>query len=156
MPAHFENCEKCDHFQNLQAKNLPFSCEQEAYPSHFSSFSKCAGIVWMQSYTEKYKRNVPGEQKSISVFQNLKSVKILEVRRNVVGSMIKRIFIHVTLVHKVSNVVLDLAQQRKYRGSWGYRADSNLCWIMRNFGQGKVSRDCSPEGFTLFYKASCH
>ena len=26
-------------------KNLPFSCKREAYPSHFSHFSKCAGIV---------------------------------------------------------------------------------------------------------------
>ena len=26
-------------------KNVPFSCEREAYPSHFSPFSKCAGIV---------------------------------------------------------------------------------------------------------------
>ena len=32
-------------FQNLPAKNVPFSCEQEAYPSNFSPFSKCAGIV---------------------------------------------------------------------------------------------------------------
>ena len=37
-------------FQNLPfsksvGKNVPFSCEQEAYPSNFSSFSKCAGIV---------------------------------------------------------------------------------------------------------------
>ena len=68
MPAHFENGEKCDgskilasvdtipvksvpnmcrlefRFQNLPAKNVPFSCERrEAYPSHFSPFSKCAG-----------------------------------------------------------------------------------------------------------------
>ena len=37
-------------FQNLPfsksvPKNVPFSCEQEAYPSNFSPFSKCAGIV---------------------------------------------------------------------------------------------------------------
>ena len=37
-------------FQNLPfsksaGKNVPFSCEQEAYPSHFLPFSKCAGIV---------------------------------------------------------------------------------------------------------------
>ena len=32
-------------FQNLPAKNVPFSCEREAYPSNFSPFSKCAGIV---------------------------------------------------------------------------------------------------------------
>ena len=37
-------------FQNLPfsksaGKNVPFSCEREAYPSHFSPFSKCAGIV---------------------------------------------------------------------------------------------------------------
>ena len=24
---------------------VPFSCERKAYPSHFSPFSKCAGIV---------------------------------------------------------------------------------------------------------------
>ena len=37
-------------FQNLPfskstGKNVPFSCEREAYPSNFSPFSKCAGIV---------------------------------------------------------------------------------------------------------------
>ena len=37
-------------FQNLPfsksaGKNVPFSCEREAYPSHFSPFSKCAGIL---------------------------------------------------------------------------------------------------------------
>ena len=32
-------------FQNLPAKNVTFSCEQEAYPSHFLPFSKCASIV---------------------------------------------------------------------------------------------------------------
>ena len=32
-------------FQNLPAKNVSFSCEREAYLSHFSPFSKCAGIV---------------------------------------------------------------------------------------------------------------
>ena len=32
-------------FQNVPAKNVPFSCEREAYPSHFSPFSKCASIV---------------------------------------------------------------------------------------------------------------
>ena len=36
---------KICRFQNLPAKNVPFSCEQEAYPSNFSQFSKCAGIV---------------------------------------------------------------------------------------------------------------
>ena len=36
---------KINRFQNLPAKNVPFSCEQEAYPSNFSPFSKCAGIV---------------------------------------------------------------------------------------------------------------
>ena len=36
---------KIYRFQNLPAKNVPFSCEQEAYPSNFSPFSKCAGIV---------------------------------------------------------------------------------------------------------------
>ena len=30
-------------FQNVPAKNVPFSCEQEAYPSNFSPFSKSAG-----------------------------------------------------------------------------------------------------------------
>jgi len=66
MPAHFENGEKCDGskilasvhtnqhnvktmknlpFSKSAGKNVPFSCEREAYPSHFSSFSKCAGIV---------------------------------------------------------------------------------------------------------------
>ena len=33
---------KIYRFQNLPAKNVPFSCEQEAYPSNFSPFSKCA------------------------------------------------------------------------------------------------------------------
>ena len=32
-------------FRNMPAKNVPFSCEREVYPSHFSPFSKCAGIV---------------------------------------------------------------------------------------------------------------
>ena len=37
-------------FQNLPflksvGKNVPFSFEREAYPSNFSPFSKCAGIV---------------------------------------------------------------------------------------------------------------
>ena len=37
-------------FQNLPfsksaGKNVPVLCEREAYPSHFSPFSKCAGIV---------------------------------------------------------------------------------------------------------------
>ena len=32
-------------FQSVPAKNMPFSCEREAHPSHFSPFSKCAGIV---------------------------------------------------------------------------------------------------------------
>ena len=36
---------KIYRFQNLPAKNVPFSCEQEVYPSNFSPFSKCAGIV---------------------------------------------------------------------------------------------------------------
>ena len=36
---------KIYRFQNLPAKNVPFSCEQEAYPSHYSPFSKSAGIV---------------------------------------------------------------------------------------------------------------
>ena len=40
------------HFQNLpfpkvRGKNVPFSCEREANPSHFSPFSKCFGIVRM-------------------------------------------------------------------------------------------------------------
>ena len=40
---------KLYRFQNLPAKNVPFSCERETYPSHFSPFSKCAGIVWTLS-----------------------------------------------------------------------------------------------------------
>ena len=36
---------KIYRFQNLPAKNVPFSCEREAYPSNFSPFSKCGGIV---------------------------------------------------------------------------------------------------------------
>ena len=36
---------KIYRFQNLPAKNVPFLCEREAYPSNFSPFSKCAGIV---------------------------------------------------------------------------------------------------------------
>ena len=32
-------------FSNVPAKNVPFSCERETYPSHISPFSKCAGIV---------------------------------------------------------------------------------------------------------------
>ena len=36
---------KIYRIQNLPAKNVPFSCEQLAYPSNFSPFSKCAGIV---------------------------------------------------------------------------------------------------------------
>ena len=31
------------------SKNVPFSCEREACPSHFSPSSKCAGIVRTQS-----------------------------------------------------------------------------------------------------------
>ena len=29
---------KIYRFQNLPAKNVPFSCEREAYPSHFHRF----------------------------------------------------------------------------------------------------------------------
>ena len=36
-------------FKICRQKNVPFSCKQEAYPSNFSPFSKCAGIVWTQS-----------------------------------------------------------------------------------------------------------
>ena len=36
---------KIYRFRNLPAKNVPFSCEREAYPSHFSPFSKCGGIL---------------------------------------------------------------------------------------------------------------
>ena len=36
---------KIYRFQNVPAKNVPFSCERKAYPSHFSPFSKFAGIV---------------------------------------------------------------------------------------------------------------
>ena len=32
-------------FKNLPAKNVPFSCEREAYPSNFLPFSKFTGIV---------------------------------------------------------------------------------------------------------------
>ena len=32
-------------FENQPAKIVPFSCEREAYPSNFSPFSKCPGIV---------------------------------------------------------------------------------------------------------------
>ena len=32
-------------FENLPAKNEQFSCEREAYPSQFSPFLKCAGIL---------------------------------------------------------------------------------------------------------------
>ena len=43
-------CQLGFRVQNLPSsksagKNVPFSCEREAYPSHFSPFSKCAGIV---------------------------------------------------------------------------------------------------------------
>ena len=41
----YSSASKIYRFQNLPAKNVPFSCEREAYPSHFSSFLKCAGIV---------------------------------------------------------------------------------------------------------------
>ena len=30
-------------FSKSSGKNVPFSCEREAYPSNFSPFSKCAG-----------------------------------------------------------------------------------------------------------------
>ena len=32
-------------FSKSACKNVPLSCEREAYPSSFSPFSKCAGIV---------------------------------------------------------------------------------------------------------------
>ena len=32
-------------FSNSAGKNEPFSCGREAYPLHFSPFSKCAGIL---------------------------------------------------------------------------------------------------------------
>ena len=43
-------CRLVLRFQNLPfsksaGKNVPFSCEREAYLSHFSPFSECAGIV---------------------------------------------------------------------------------------------------------------
>ena len=44
---------KIYRFQNLPAKNVPFLCEREAYPLHFSPFSKCAGIVLTQSNHER-------------------------------------------------------------------------------------------------------
>ena len=43
--ADYSSVFKIYRFQNLPAKNMPFSCEQEAYPSHFLPFSKCACIV---------------------------------------------------------------------------------------------------------------
>ena len=46
---------KIYRFQNLPAKNVPFSCEREAYPSNFSPFSKCAGVVCKSvPYAEVY------------------------------------------------------------------------------------------------------
>ena len=38
-------------FQTLPAKNVPFSCEREAYPSHFSPFSKSTvfKLCWQKS-----------------------------------------------------------------------------------------------------------
>ena len=54
MAAHFENGAKCVgskiwasvHTIPAQfASDVPFSCEREAYPSHFSPFSRCADIV---------------------------------------------------------------------------------------------------------------
>ena len=36
---------KTYHFQNLLAKNMPFLCEPEAYPSHFAPCSNFAGII---------------------------------------------------------------------------------------------------------------
>ena len=63
IPEQFENGRNSDgkklkvdfeisRFRNLLAKHVPFSCELEAYPSQFSSFSKCAGIVWTQSKSD--------------------------------------------------------------------------------------------------------
>ena len=50
-------CQLEFRFQNLlfskfAGKNVPFSCEWEAYPSHLSLFTKCAGIVCAQSEGE--------------------------------------------------------------------------------------------------------
>ena len=45
---------KIFRFRNLQAKNVPFSCEQKAYPSHFSPFSNRGGILWTQSMKNNF------------------------------------------------------------------------------------------------------
>ena len=37
--------------QNLPAKIVPFSCEREAYPSNFSPFSKCAGVICVSAWS---------------------------------------------------------------------------------------------------------
>ena len=42
--AVFKMCRLEFRFQNLP-KSAGKKCEREAYPSHFSPFSKCAGIV---------------------------------------------------------------------------------------------------------------
>ena len=47
--AGYSSVFKIYRFQNLLAKNMQFSCEQEAYPSHFSHFSKYASIVQPRS-----------------------------------------------------------------------------------------------------------
>ena len=43
--AVFKMCQLLFYFQNRLAKYVPFSCEREAYLSHFSPFLKCAGIM---------------------------------------------------------------------------------------------------------------
>ena len=57
---------KICRFQNLPAKNVPFSCEREAYSSHFSPFSKCDGCkIWASVHTipEQFEngRNLDGK-----------------------------------------------------------------------------------------------
>ena len=48
--AGFKMCQLELRFQNLPfsksaGKNVPFSCEREAYPSHSSPFSKCVSFL---------------------------------------------------------------------------------------------------------------
>ena len=50
MQYHFQNVpvravfSKSTIFKSCWQNNVPFSCEREAYPSHFSPFSNSAGI----------------------------------------------------------------------------------------------------------------
>ena len=45
-------------FSKFAGKNVPFSCEREAYPSHFSPFSKCTGIMCTQSKMESESNDI--------------------------------------------------------------------------------------------------